>query len=384
MGWTKEQLERIERKMPAVVKRNRGKVPYSGQNGLYDDLKESSMGWWTNGFYGGILWELYHDTGEACYREEAERLEREMVRVLLDYNSMDHDSGFRFLPTAVADYKVTGNPASRNMGLLAAENLAGRFNPKGRFLRAWNDDGDGCRAGWAIIDSMMNLPLLYWAAAETGDPKYYEIAVEHADTILEHFIREDGSSRHIVEFDAATGAFVREHGGQGIEVGSSWSRGQSWALHGFALSYRYTKDARYLETAERVSDYFLAHMPEGDLAPIDFCQPASESGRDTTATAIAASGLLTLAQEEIRAAEDAAPEQKAARLAKAENYRTAAEQLLQTICRLDCDLSADTDYLTNRGTAAYHDEKHEFPIIYGDYYLIEALLKAEDRALEIF
>ena len=222
--WAASVVEKIKKKYPEVVKRNSGKIPYTAVNGTFDDQTDKDIGWWTNGFYGGILWQLYHLTGEELYREKAEELEDKLDAVLMNYNSMDHDSGFRFLVTAVADYRISGKKASKNRGLLAAANLAGRFNPQGNFIRAWNDE-NGQNAGWAIIDCMMNLPLLYWASEMTNDPRFYQIAVRHADTAMKYFIREDGSARHIVEFDPHKGNFVKDFGGQGYAQGSSWTRG---------------------------------------------------------------------------------------------------------------------------------------------------------------
>lgn len=147
--------------------------------------------------------------------------------------------------------------------------------------------------GVAIIDSMMNLPLLYWASEQSGDPRFRWLAEAHADTVAREFIRADGSICHVVEFDPHTGQKLREHGGQGHAPGSAWARGTAWALHGFALSFRYTGEARYLETAERAADFFLAMLGE-EIVPVwDFRAPAEHQvAWDSSAAAIAASGLL--------------------------------------------------------------------------------------------
>lgn len=294
--WAAAVADKIKRKYPEIVKRNRGKVPYTAIDGRFDDQAVQNISWWTNGFYGGMLWQLYQADGRTEYREAAEALEDQLDAVLMDYNGMDHDSGFRFLLTAVADFRLTGKEKAKNRGLLAAANLAGRFNPRGNFIRAWNDNGEGKNAGWAIIDCMMNLPLLYWATEVTNDPRFRHIAVLHADTMLQNFIREDGSVRHIVEFDAESGKFVQDFGGQGYQKGSSWTRGQTWALYGFTLSYLHTGDSRYLEAARKISAYFIAHIPKNGLIPIDFCQPDDCKWEDSTAGAIAASGLLLLSE----------------------------------------------------------------------------------------
>ena len=282
---------------------------------------------------------------------------------------MDHDSGFRWLPTAVANYRLFGGKEAVNRGLLAAANLAGRFNGNGNFIRAWNDWGDGRdTTGWAIIDCMMNLPLLYWASKELGDPRFRRIAMAHADTAAKSFIREDGSVRHIVEFNPETGEYIREHGGQGMGEGSSWTRGQSWALYGFTLSFHHAREKRYLDAACRVADAFVRRVPESGLIPVDFDQPDEVEWQDGTASAIASCGLLTLADElEGIAAEEQGGEERIP------SYRQAAVR--------NCDYDPEHDELLTKCSAAYHDGKHDFPIIYGDYYFIEAIWKLTGQEL---
>ena len=385
--WTETVIDKIMEKYKEVVKRNRNKIPYTAVNGRFDDLSDKNINWWTNGFYGGMLWQLFHLTGLGEYREAAEELEDKLDAVLMSYNGMDHDSGFRFLPTAVTDYKITGKAASKNRGLLAAANLAGRFNPKGNYIRAWNDE-NGNNAGWAIIDCMMNLPLLYWASEETGDARFYNIAVSHADTAMRHFIREDGSARHIVEFHPESGEFIQDFGGQGYAKGSSWTRGQAWALYGFSLSYLYTADRNYLDTARRAAAYFLSNIPESGFIPVDFCQPADCALEDTTAGAIASSGLLLLSQIlsgretilEIRKN----PLQETGFAKEAGQLEDAAVKMLKALEEKRCSWESDTDELLEKGTAAFHDKLHEFPIIYGDYYFIEAILRLADKEFFIW
>ena len=359
--WAEGISARIKEKMKVVAARSKGKIPFTTVDGVFDDWTDKNICWWTNGFWGGEMWQLYHATGEELYRENALMVEEKLDRNLMNAQGMDHDSGFKWLPTAVAHYRLDHNGASRNRALLAAGDLAGRFNPAGRFIRAWNDDGDGSKAGWAIIDCMMNLPLLYWAYQETHDPRFFQIAVLHADTARKYFIREDGSANHIVEFDPATGEFLRTYGGQGYGVGSSWTRGQAWALYGFVLSYLHTKDEKYLGTARQAADYFMANIPESGLIPVDFRQPGDCSLEDSTAAAIASCGLLELADclEE--------PERSL--------YRRGALKLLHALEEKRCNFSLDQDNIVEKCTGAFHDQKHEYAIIYGDYFFIEAIFK---------
>ena len=373
-----EIADKIIRKEEKVVTRNRGKIPYSAVNHVFDDRGSKDICWWTNGFYGGMMWQLYNATRNDLFKETAIKLEQDLDKAFLNYNGMDHDAGFRWLPTAVIDYKFTGNEESKNRGLLAAASLAGRFNPTGKFIRAWNDWGDGRdTTGWAIIDCMMNLPLLYWAGKTLGDPRFKAIATAHADTAARYFIREDGSVRHIVGFNPATGKFDREYGGQGYGEGSSWTRGQTWALYGFTLSYIHTGDAKYLETAMKVADRFCERIPEDGLIPVDFDQPAEPRYIDSTAAAIASCGLLTLAKE--LSGKDSEKDRE-----KASAYREAAENMLSALDEKDCDYDPGHDELLTRCSASYHDKEHEFPIIYGDYYYIEAIWKLTGKELFIW
>ena len=362
--------KKIEEKEKAVVLRNRGKIPYTAKDHVFDDRSSGKdICWWTNGFYGGILRQLYHSTGEEIFKTEAEEIENKLDAAFMNYNGMDHDAGFRWLPTAVANYRTTGDKKSLNRGLLAAASLAGRFNPNGDFIRAWNDWGDDRdTTGWAIIDCMMNLPLLYWASDELKDPRFKAIAVRHADTAMKAFIREDGSIKHIVGFDPATGKYLRDYGGQGYGEGSSWTRGQAWGLYGFTLSFLHTHEQRYLETALKIADRFVERIPEDGLIPVDFDQPAEPAYVDSTAAAIAACGLLTLANS----------------INDGYKYYEAAEKMLSALDGKDCDYDPSHDELLTRCTAAYHDRDHEFPIIYGDYYYIEAIWKLTGRELFIW
>ena len=365
-AWAQEILDRVAHKLEQVSERSKNKIPYTTVNGIHDD-KSGDIGWWTNGFWGGMMWQMYALTGKESYREIAEDNERKLDACLMDYGKLDHDNGFKWLPTAVANYRMTKNPASRNRGLLAASNLAGRFNNRGNFIRAWNDWGKEDHRGWAIIDCMMNLPLLYWASQETGDPRFAQIAVSHAHTARENFIRGDGSANHIVEFDLETGKMVRSYGGQGYGEGSSWTRGQSWALYGFTLSYLHTKDAAFLETAERVANYFIANIPESGLIPVDFRQPLEVDFVDSTAAAIASCGLIELSR---------LTEGRQSRI-----YLEAAMRMLRTIEEECFCWNELEDNLLTRCTAAYHDREHEFSIIYGDYYFLEALMKLAGKEL---
>lgn len=369
--WASGVIEKIIEKMKPVTLRTGNKIPYTTVNGVFDDRSgDEDIPWWTNGFWGGIMWQLFSVTGNYLYQNTAIELEEKLDRVLMNCNGLDHDNGFKWLPTAVAHYSLDQNPQSYNRAILAAENLAGRFNLAGNFIRAWNDWGDEDHRGWAIIDCMMNLPLLYWASARTGDPRFQQIAEAHAKQAQKYFIREDGSVNHIVEFNPFTGEMIKSHGGQGYGTGSSWTRGQSWGLYGFTLSYIHTGNNNYLNAASKIADYFISNIPENGLIPVDFRQPVACTWEDSSAAAIAASGLIELSRH--------TKEQDS------EKYLNAALLLLKALDQNRCNWKKEEDYILEKCTAAYHDKEHEFSIIYGDYYFIEAVFKLADKGIFIW
>lgn len=381
MDWTCEAERKIIEKMDWVSEKSRFKIPYTTVSGTHDNKIDEDrqfgwddgVSWWTNGFWPGIMWLLYLRTGDQRYVDIARYAEKKLDQAFADFYGLHHDMGFVWLPSAVADYRITGNPESRKRGLMAATILSGRFNPAARIFRAWDQWSgapDEDTAGWAIIDCMMNINLLYWASDETGDPRFREQAVMYADQVMKYYIRPDGSSNHIMRFDPVTGELIGSLGGQGYADGSSWTRGQAWAMYGFASSYIHTKDERYLDTAKRTAHYFIANIPENGLIPVDFRAPKQPYYEDSSAAAAAASALLELAR--LTAA------------CESEVYRRAAEKLLKALYEKRCNFSKDSDCILEKCTAAYHHKNHEFHIIYGDYYFIEAIFKLQGETYQMW
>ncbi len=370
IAWANEVSEKIKRKQRPVAERNFDKIPYIATNGVFNDYSVDRIGWWTNGFWGGIMWQLYSATKDEIFKNAAQNVEKKLDAALNSYSVMDHDSGFRWLTTAVAAYNLFGDAESRNRGLLAASNLAGRYNPMGEYIVAWNSNKEDKCDGWAIIDCMMNLPLLHWAYKETGESRFLNIALKHADTTIKSFIREDGSVRHIVEFNPLTGEFVRSYGGQGIYDGSSWTRGQSWGLYGFALSYMHTGRERYLDAAEKIADYFVENIPSDGLIPVDFRQAKDCDLEDGIAACVAACGLIELS--------------KIGREWKREKYLNAAVKMLKAIDEKRCDYDPQSDNLLTKCTAAYHSKELNVPMAYGDYFYIEAIMKLTGEGIFIW
>lgn len=374
-GWAGELWKKTEDKLYGSFLKNGSKMLYTvDENGDGEDRYEQRVSCWVNGFWPGILWQLYEKTGcwerKEQYKAGARTMEKMLDQALFATNEgfegLHHDVGFMWLPTAVASWRLTGSQDSRRRGLIAANYLAARWNPTAGFLTAWNTRE---KEGWSIIDTMMNLPLLYWAGEETGYSRFSRIASLHAEKTMNHIVRPDGSVNHIVRYDVETGEFIESFKGQGYGADSAWSRGQAWAIYGFTSSYIYTRRKEYLDTAKRVAHFFLANVSQSGYVPcVDFRSPREPLLYDSTAGAIAASALLTLA--------DMVPE------LERDLYRNGAVSILEALERECCDYSKDTDLVLSKGAEAYRFLEQRY-IVYGDYYFLEALGKAAaggDRA----
>jgi len=362
--WLEDVMEKLDRKLLSECNRMGDKIPYISENGVYaDDMREVNLSWWTNSFWAGMMWQMYHSTGREEYKASAVTTELSLDQALANFEGLHHDVGFMWLHTAVANYRLTENERSRKRALHAATILAGRFNHKGKFIRAWNMD----KTGWVIIDSMMNIHLLYWASRETGDPRFKDIADLHAETIATKLVREDGSCNHIAILDAETGEVIDYPAGQGFQSGSSWSRGQAWALYGFVLAYKNTENEKYLQIAKKIAHYFIANISETDyISLVDFRAPESPEQYDTTASACAACGLLELS--------GLVPE------FEKKLYGNAAIKMIESLEAKYCDWDVGRDGILQYGTVEYHMEKYtHVPIIYGDYFLIEAILRLRGK-----
>ncbi len=353
--YIRDLKQRCVSKLEKTSARIQDTIPYTTTNGKYDDYSDAEhVAWWTNSFWAGIMWRMYCETGEKKYAEYAESIENKIEKVLYGFNRTDHDLGFLWLLTGVERYKQTGNEKAKSNALLAASVLASRFNLKGKYIRAWNVEFNN---GIAIIDCMMNLPLLYWASDMQRDDRFYNVAKAHADTVIKYFIRENGSSKHIVRFDPETGEYAQERGGQGYCEGSSWTRGQGWAIYGFIQSYQWTKDKRYLEVSENAAKYFIEMAEKNDYkVKCDFCQPEQDELYDSSAAAIAACGMIELYKETGNS-----------------EYLDASIRLIQACDKNFCPWNDEEDEaLLNYGCVMYSDGK-QMTLIYGDYYFFHAV-----------
>lgn len=312
--------------------------------------------YWTSGFWPGLLRLALNEIEDEFLKDFAERAETGLFEMFgnSDFLGLHHDIGFQFMPTAVMRFRQTGAEDAKLRGIIAANLLAGRFNPASGVIEAWNGDE---RRGYSIIDSIMNLPLLFWASEVMREPRYANMAISHLDRVMKDFIQEDGTTHHIVEYDQHSGIVVTEHGGQGYAPNSAWSRGLAWAIYGFAIAARYTKREDYLAKSRGFADRFLELNAPHGVPPWDFRTPDPHAAaRDSSSAAIAACGLLEL---------DA--------LGHGDARNQAASLLSILIEKVAC-FDDDQDGLLLHGTSAHPAGIHVGDsLIYGDYYFFEAL-----------
>lgn len=362
--WIDEVWEKLDKKLSRTAVKNKNKIPYTTVNGDFDDHSQGkSIIGWTNGFWGGLMWLMYNETKKECYRETAEISEK-LLDGCFDYvEDIHHDVGFMWHLTAGASYRITANNSSKNRNLLAAMSLMSRYNVEGNYIRAWNGEWFGEKNdGWTIIDCMMNLPLLYWASDITGDERFKHIAVRHADMAMRDHIRPDGSVNHIVVHDTLKPDTVIEvKGGQGYAPDSCWSRGLAWALYGFVITYNHTGEQKYLDTAKKVAHYYISNVAATDWKTLlDFRAPEEPVYYDSTAGVISACGLIEIAK--------CCPDEQK------DMYLKPAVKILHATEKNWCNWEDNEDSIVQMGSEMYSRGIHK-PIIYGDFFFAEAILK---------
>ena len=342
--------------------------PYShSENNFYEKSENVE---WTTGFWTGILWLCYEESNEEQFKVAATlQVDSFLNRIEQKIDTNHHDMGFLYSPSCVASYKLTGNEKGKKAALLAADNLISRFQEKGQFIQAWGNLGDEDNYR-LIIDCLLNLPLLFWASEETGDNKYKDIALRHIKTAMSVIIREDDSTYHTYYFDKTTGESTHGVTRQGYRDGSAWSRGQAWGIYGSAIAYHYTKNEKYFDLFERMTNFFLTHLPS-DLLPywdFDFSTGSLEP-RDSSASAIAICGMLEMSKY--------LPKREA------QYYTTKAKELLNVLI----DTCAVKDKTISNGLLLHGTYARKSPYnpcnnrgvdecnTWGDYYYLEALMR---------
>lgn len=356
-------VEKLREAMPTIGLRN-PKIGVPGNRWSYCSPFD-----WVVGFYPGQLWLALQLTGDPAFLNAA-RARRPVFRsILRNRHAQDHDLGFQFSLSCVAEWLMTGDREARDMALEAAKSLLGRYRSEGRYLQAWNPVAPHGRldphhaAGRIIADTQQNLALLYWAYSETGRADFREAADGHAETALTYLVRDDDTSFHTFLFDPVTGAPVRGETHQGHADDSCWSRGQAWLIHGFAQCARATGGAHHLDAAKRLAGKAEALMGDDTVPVWDYSAPAASGAwRDSSAGAVMAAGAYLIAQQ---STSDAA------------RWRDFGDRLIGGL--LDsCDLTADPRALGLLAHGAAHvgsgfaDEM----LPYGDYYFMEALMRS--------
>lgn len=318
---------------------------------------------WTSGFFPGVLWFLYENSNNHDWLKLAKMhsaaIESEKT------NGITHDMGFKIFCSIGAGYKLTKDAHYKEVIIESAKTLSTRFNPKTGVIRSWDHNTDK----WVnpvIIDNMMNLELLFEATILTGDSTYHEIAVSHANTTMKHHFRLDYSSYHVIDYDPQTGRVRKKNTHQGYSHESAWARGQAWALYGYAMCYRYTKDPAYLKQAENIADYILKHpnMPK-DLVPYwDFDAPnIPNEPKDVSAAAVIASGLYELSSY-----------RKSSKL-----YLSSANKMMHNLALSYASKAGENmGFILDHSTGSKPAKSEiDVPLSYADYYYLEALLRSK-------
>lgn len=341
---------------------------------------------WTEGFFPGTLWYLYEYTGDEEIKKNAYDWTHSLEK--LQFLTSHHDIGFIMYCSYGNAYRLTGDTAYIPIIVQAARSLVTRFDPKVGAIRSWNQ-----RKAWSgnmwyypvIIDNMMNLELLYFAAKQTGDTIFSHVANTHAINTMKHQIRPDYGSYHVVNYSQEDGSVLNQQTCQGYSDNSTWARGQAWGIYGFTMAYRETKKPEFLETAKNMADYFINYptMPEDGVPLWDFdvnregytpdwnYNPADYPviPRDASAAAITASALIELSQY----------------LPDGKKYFDFAEKQLKSLSSpaYRAELGTNNNFLLMHSVGSIpHDNEIDKPLVYADYYFIEALLRYEKHLKE--
>lgn len=336
--------------------------------GMYD---------WTPGFFPGLLWYLYELTNDTTWRSEAEKWTHTLEP--LKTFTGHHDLGFMMYCSYGNAERLAPKSEYKDILIQSAESLSSRFSEKTQTIKSWN-----YRKAWndttewfypVIIDNMMNLEMLFYASKISGNKRFYDIAVAHANTTLKNHFREDFSSYHVVDYDTITGAVKDQATCQGFSDNSTWARGQAWAVYGYTMMYRETKDTTYLNAAVKITDFYLKNLPE-DLVPIwdfnvdeagynpegkSYAVEFKEKLKDASAAAIVCSGLFELGQ-----------------FTNQSSYTETAIKMLHSLSspnyRAELGKNGDFILMHSVGSIPHHNEI-DVPLCYADYYYLEALIR---------
>lgn len=333
-----------------------GRTPRTFHEGKFVD---EDIEWWCSGFYPGTLWYLYEYTGDEQLRRLAEKHTEQLAPI--QWFTKNHDVGFMIFCSYGNGYRLTGNEAYAEVIRNASNSLASRFNPFVGLIRSW----DSRRWQYAvIIDNMMNLEMLMWAAEKFSDNSLRTIAITHANTTLRTHFRDDASTVHLADFNPKNGTLLLRQTVQGYADDSRWARGQAWALYGYTMMYRTTGADHYLTMARRIADMIISYLPEDGIPYWDFNAPDIPNAlRDASAGAITASALIELS--------GFSPEKRS-------EYLAIAEKQLRTLASKEymAPAKSNGNFLLRHSVGSLPGNSEvDVPLTYADYYFIEALMR---------
>jgi unsaturated chondroitin disaccharide hydrolase len=319
-----------------------------------------SHGNWTCGFWVGLLWLAFLRTGDTRFEEWARYFGDLVAPRQHDENT--HDIGFISYPSFSLGHWVTGDEDLKEPAVQAARTLATRFNRRGKYLQAWGPLDHPLAKASTAIDTMMNLPLLWWASRATEEPEFADVAHAHAATSARYYLRPDGSTYHIYSFDPDTGEGIEGGTYQGANPDSTWSRGVTWGIYGWALAYREHRDPVFLQAAERAAEYFVGALPGDLVPPWDFADRDPVAPKDSSATAICANAFLELGElhpDPLRRA----------------YYHNLAEAMLASLCDgyLGRGKEGEEGILLHSAYSVPHNDGVDSSVMWGEWFFVRAV-----------
>jgi len=361
-SWIDKELQDADKQYKVLMQKTpEGVMPRSF---THDTLNTCNADNWVAGFYPGTLLYLYEGTGDRALYNEA--LKRIPIMDKEQYNTNTHDLGFMMYCSYGTLYRLTPDDKYKEILLNSARSLKTRFNPRVGCIRSWGKSDDTTMFR-VIIDNMMNLELLLWAAKVTGDTSFYHVAITHANTTMKNHFRPDYSSYHVVVYNPQTGAIMRKQTAQGASDESAWARGQSWGLYGYTMLYRYTKDKRYLDQAQHIAAFILnnPNLPADKIPYWDYNAPGIPNAeRDASAGSVMASALIELSGYSNKD------------LAK--KYMDVTETILHSLSSpaYKAPLGQNGGFLLEHSVANMNKNVEvNSPLPYADYYYAEALVR---------
>jgi len=318
---------------------------------------------WCSGFWPGVIWYAYEASGDEELREQAEKFTAPLKSIAYS-PAENHDIGFMLYTSYGNGYRLTNNEEYKNVLLAAADTLATLYNPNVGSILSWPSQTQFRHN--TIIDNMMNLELLFWAAKNGGKQELYNVAESHALVTMKNLVRKDSAIYHVGSFDETTGDFLKGQTHQGYADESMWARGQAWGIYGFSVAYRETHRKEFLDTAIKVSEHYLNRLPQDGIPYWDFDDVnIPDAPKDASAAAIAACGLLELSKY--------VPSEELSK-----KYITAARKTINLLSEAPYYSGETNQALLLHSTGHLpHDSEIDIPIIYADYYFMEALLRLQ-------